>query len=144
MKKIYETFLISAGAAIGFMFGELDGLFYALIAFVALDYMSGVAVAVARKCLSSEIGFRGICKKIMVFMVVAVAHIIDEHIIQSGAGLRTAAIFLFIANEGVSLLENAGEMGVPFPEKLLSVLQQIKPKIKNKDREDIKNDKSVD
>jgi toxin secretion/phage lysis holin len=128
MRKIYDTFLLSAGCITGFMFGELDGLFYALIALVVLDYVSGAAVAVARRCLSSEIGFRGICKKIMVFVVVAVANIIDTRVIESGSALRTAALFLFISNEGVSLLENAACLGLPIPERLLNVLEQIKPK----------------
>jgi toxin secretion/phage lysis holin len=128
MRKVYDVFLVGSGAVLGFMFGELDGLFYALIALVLLDYLSGVAVAIARRCLSSEIGFRGICKKIMVFIVVAVANIIDTRVIESGSALRTAALFLFISNEGVSLLENAACLGLPIPEKLLGVLEQIKPK----------------
>jgi len=133
MRKLYETFLVGAGAVLGFMFGELDGLFYALIALVVLDYMSGVAVAIARKCLSSEIGFRGICKKIMVFIVVAVANIIDTRVVESGSALRTAALFLFISNEGVSLLENAACLGLPIPARLMNVLQEIKPKSEKKD-----------
>lgn len=140
MKKFYETFLVSAGCITGFMFGELDGLFHALIALVVLDYMSGAAVAIARKCLSSEIGFRGICKKIMVFIVVAVANIIDVRVIESGFALRTAALFLFISNEGVSLLENAACLGLPIPEKLLGVLKQIKPKTEKKESEENNNE----
>jgi len=136
MRKLYDAFIISAGVAISFMFGELDELFYALIAFVILDYLSGVAVAVAKKCLSSEIGFKGICKKIMIFLVVAVANIIDVHIIESGSALRTAALFLFISNEGISLLENAASLGLPIPEKLLCLLKQIKPKTAKKDEKD--------
>jgi len=126
MRKIYDAFLVSAGGVTGFLFGELDEFFYALIAFVVLDYITGVIAAVARRSLSSEIGFKGICKKIMIFAVVAVAHIIDSQVIKSGSALRTAALFLFIANEGISLLENAAGMGLPIPEKLMKTLGQLK------------------
>ena len=124
--RILDIIIAVSGAACGYLFGELDGILKALIIIIILDYISGVIIAISKKCLSSEIGFKGICKKIMLFLVVALAHIIDEHIIGSGAGLRTAAIFLFIANEGVSLLENAGAMGVPIPEKLIKTLKQLK------------------
>jgi toxin secretion/phage lysis holin len=126
MRKIYDAFLLGAGAFTGFMFGELDGLFIALITLVMLDYVTGVIVAIARKCLSSEIGFKGICKKIMIFAVIAVANIIDTYVIKNGSALRTAVLFLFIANEGVSLLENAAGMGLPVPKKLLDILKQLK------------------
>ncbi|MCL2697570.1 MAG: phage holin family protein [Oscillospiraceae bacterium] len=134
--KIIDAVIAAIGAALGFIFGEMDGLLIALIAITFIDYISGVLKAIHRKELSSDIGFKGICKKIMMFVVVALAHIIDAHIIQSGAGLRTAAIFLFIANEGVSLLENAGEMGVPVPEKLLKTLQQLKLNSKKEENEE--------
>ena len=133
MRKFCDTCLIGAGAVLGFMFGELDGLFYALIAFVILDYGTGVAVAIAKKRLSSEIGFKGICKKIMLFVVVAVANIIDTYVIHSGSALRTATLFLFIANEGISLLENAADMGIPIPKKILEVLKQLRTDGENKD-----------
>jgi len=133
MRKFCDTCLIGAGAVLGFMFGELDGLFYALIAFVILDYASGVAVAIAKKRLSSEIGFKGICKKAMLFVVVAVANIIDTYVIHSGSALRTATLFLFIANEGISLLENAADMGIPIPKKILEVLKQLRTDGEKKD-----------
>jgi toxin secretion/phage lysis holin len=133
MRRLYDAFVISAGAVFGFMFGELCGLFYALIAFVVLDYITGVIVAITKRCLSSEVGFMGICKKITIFIVVAVANIIDVHIIKEGAILRTAALFLFISNEGISLLENAANMGVPIPKKILVVLQQINAKSSRED-----------
>ncbi|MCL2636977.1 MAG: phage holin family protein [Oscillospiraceae bacterium] len=137
--KFIDGIIVIIGACIGYMFGELDELLTVLIAVTVLDYITGVLVAIVKKQFSSEIGFRGICKKIMMFMVVALAHIIDEHIIQSGSGLRTAAIFLFIANEGVSLLENAGAMGVPIPEKLLKILQQLKLSSKNEENKEEKS-----
>jgi len=128
MRKIYDALVISAGAVLGYLFGELDRLFYALIAFVILDYITGVIAAIMNKNLSSEIGFRGICKKITIFIVVAVANIIDAQIIKSGSALRTAALFLFISNEGISLLENAGNIGLPVPKKMLDILKQLKLK----------------
>lgn len=139
-KTIFEVICASAGALTGFLFGETDGLFYALIAFVILDYITGVITAVIDKNLSSEAGFKGICRKILLFIIVAVANIVDVHIIKSGSALRTAVLFLFIANEGVSLLENAAGMGVPVPEKLIEVLKQLK--VKNSEKEENKDDEN--
>jgi toxin secretion/phage lysis holin len=126
MKKINDALLMGAGAVTGFLFGELDELFFALVALVVLDYITGVIAAIVCRNLSSEAGFKGICKKIMIFAVVAVAHIIDSQVIKSGSALRTAALFLFIANEGISLLENAAGMGLPIPERLMKILKQLR------------------
>ena len=127
--RILDIIIAVSGAACGYLFGELDGLLKALVIIVALDYITAISKTIylgGLKALSSQKGFRGTFRKIGLFAIVALAHIIDEHIIGSGAGLRTAAIFLFIANEGVSLLENAGAMGVPIPEKLIKTLKQLK------------------
>jgi toxin secretion/phage lysis holin len=127
--KILDIVIAGAGAVCGLLFGEFDGLLKALVIIVVLDYITGLCKAIYKggvKALSSRKGFKGIFRKFGLFAIVALAHMIDEYVIGSGAGLRTAAIFLFIANEGVSLLENAGDMGVPVPEKLLKILQQIK------------------
>ena len=126
MKKPHEIIAATSGALIGFLFGEIDGLFYALIAFVVLDYISGVIAAFVQKDLSSEVGYKGICKKIMIFVIVAVANIIDTQVIKNGSALRTAALFLFLSNEGISLLENAGSIGLPVPQRLLEKLSQLK------------------
>ncbi|MCL1824090.1 MAG: phage holin family protein [Oscillospiraceae bacterium] len=139
MKRLINAIIMGTGGITGFLFGELDGFFYALIAFVILDYITGVIAAVIQKNLRSEIGFKGICKKITIFIVVAVANIIDSQIIQNGSALRTAAIFLFISNEGISLLENAGGIGLPIPKKLFDVLSQLKQK---SNEEEIDNEKS--
>lgn len=136
MKRLYDTFVLSVGAVFGFLFGELCGLFYALIAFVVLDYATGVIVAFTKKSLSSEVGFEGICKKITIFIVVAVANIIDVHVIKGVPVLRTAALFLFISNEGISLLENAGSMGIPIPARILDVLTQLKQKSTEEEAKD--------
>jgi toxin secretion/phage lysis holin len=127
-KTTFDFIIAVIGAIAAFMFGELDSVFYALIALVVLDYITGIISAVIQKKLSSAIGFVGILKKIMVFVVVAVANIICTHIGDGSGVLRTAVIFFFIANEGLSILENAGRIGLPIPKKLLNVLEQLKSK----------------
>ncbi len=116
----------AAGAFIGFMYGELDGLFYALIAMMSIDYISGVLTAVLNKRLSSAVGFRGLVKKIFMLLLVAVGHIIDAYVIGSGAVVMGAVQLFFIANEGISILENSAALGLPVPQKLKSVLEQLK------------------
>ncbi|MCL1903981.1 MAG: phage holin family protein [Oscillospiraceae bacterium] len=127
-KTIFDTICGILGGVAGFLFGAIDGLFYALVAFAVLDYITGVISAVIQKKLSSRVGFEGIFKKIMVFVVIAVANIIDVHVFAASGVLRTAAIFFFISNEGLSILENAGRMGLPIPKKLLDVLEQLRAK----------------
>lgn len=134
MKSIFNVALAAAGAVCGFLFGELDGLLIALIAISVLDYVAGVTAAAVSRTLSSSAGFRGICKKLMLFTLVAVANIIDIQVI-GGSALRTAVIFVFIANEGLSIIENSAEMGVPIPQKLKDVLAQIRDKGKGGDTE---------
>lgn len=112
----------------GFLWGQFDGLLYALIAFMSLDYISGVIVAVTQKELSSEIGFKGIAKKVLIMALVAVGHILDVHVLGGGAVCRSAVLGFYIANEGISILENAAELGLPLPKKLVSVLKQLKDK----------------
>ncbi len=113
------------GGIIGFMFGEVDGLLLALVAFVVIDYVTGFICAWTEKKLSSEVGAKGIAKKVFIFMLVAIANIIDTQILQNGAAIRTAVIFFYLANEGVSICENAGRLGLPIPKKLKSVLEQL-------------------
>lgn len=147
MKRFFDSLLASAGLVFGFMFGEANGLFYALISFVVLDYITGVIKAIMSHTLTSAASFRGICRKIMLFIIVAVANIIDVQILGVGSSLKTAVIFLFIANEGISLLENAQSMGVPIPEKLLQVLAQLKLRAKShsaKERENGEGEEEID
>ncbi|MPN57612.1 hypothetical protein SDC9_205306 [bioreactor metagenome] len=101
------------------------GAIYALIAFVALDYLTGVMCAVSDKKLSSNVGFKGIFRKVLIFVMVGVGHVIDTQIIGDGGVLRTAVIFFYLSNEGVSMLENAAHLGLPIPEKLKDVLAQL-------------------
>ena len=124
--NIIQVAIAAAGGWLGYFLGGCDGLIYALAIFVAADYRTGVMCAVVNKRLSSEIGFKGICKKLLIFILVGIAHILDERIIGDGSIIRTAAVFFYISNEGISVLENAAALGLPIPEKLASVLRQLK------------------
>lgn len=114
------------GGALGTVLGGWDGFLYALIVFVVIDYLSGLMAAFIQKKLSSEVGFKGICKKVIIFFLVAVANIIDVEIIKNGSVVRTAVIFFYLSNEGISILENASKVGLPVPKKLQEVLEQIR------------------
>lgn len=122
------------GGLAGFLFGELDGLMIALIAFIVLDYITGILVGTARHKLSSHTSFVGLIKKALILVIVAVAHIVDTQILGGqNSVFRSAACCLYIANEGLSILENCGKLGVPLPKKLRSVLEQLR---ENDDKED--------
>jgi toxin secretion/phage lysis holin len=128
MKELINTIqMIVAvlGGYIGYFLGGWDGFLYALVAFVVIDYITGLMVAVLEKRLSSEVGFRGIFKKVLIFSLVAVGHIIDSRLIQSEGVIRTAVIFFYLSNEGISILENTAKIGLPIPEKLKAVLEQL-------------------
>ena len=114
-----------SGGVFGWLFGALDSLIYALIAFVAIDYITGVLVAIHNKTVSSEIGFRGISKKVMIFALVALGNIIDQYIVSSGSSIRTMIIMFYLSNEGISIIENAGNIGLPLPQKLKEIIQQL-------------------
>ena len=116
------------GGGLGFFFCGCDGLIIALILFAVIDYITGVMCAVSDRKLSSSVGFKGICRKVLIFMLVGVANVIDIEIINSGSALRTAVIFLYLTNEGLSLIENAVHLALPVPEKLRAVLEQLHDK----------------
>ncbi|MBD3948438.1 phage holin family protein [Tuanshanicoccus lijuaniae] len=116
------------GGVLGWLLGELDGFLYALVVFVILDYLTGIMAAIVEKRLSSEQGFKGIFKKITLFTLVALAHIIDNEILKKGGAVRMAVIFFYLANEGLSILENVTRMGVNVPPQLRSVLEKINEK----------------
>ena len=119
-------YLIAAiGLMLGRFLGGMDGLLYALIAFVVVDYITGVLVAIYQKQLSSAVGFKGIAKKLVIFMLVAVAHVLDANVMNMGSAMRTAVIFFYLSNEGISILENVTKMGLPMPQKLKDVMAQI-------------------
>ena len=113
------------GGWLGYLLGGCDGLLIALLLFVITDYITGVMCAIADKKLSSAVGFKGICRKVLIFLLVGIANILDMQVIGTGSVLRTAVIFFYISNEGVSLLENAGHLGLPIPVKIKAVLEQL-------------------
>lgn len=113
------------GGFLGWFLGGADGFLYALIAFVAVDYLTGVMCAIADKKLSSEIGAKGVFKKVLIFVLVGVGNVIDSLVLGDGGAIRTTVIFFYLSNEGVSLLENAGHLGLPIPDKLRDVLAQL-------------------
>lgn len=128
MKEFWNMvqFVFTAvGGWLGYFLGGCDGLLYALVLFVAADYITGVMCAITDKKLNSAVGFKGIFKKVLIFILVGIANVLDVNVIGTGSILRTAIIFFYISNEGVSLLENAGYLGLPIPEKLKAVLEQL-------------------
>ena len=123
----------AVGGWLGWFLGGCDGLLYALIAFAVIDYITGIMCAINDHTLSSEVGFRGICRKVLIFLLVGIANILDVNIIGSGSVLRTAVIFFYISNEGVSLMENAAHLGLPVPEKIKAVLEQLHDRAEDKE-----------
>ena len=124
------------GGWLGYFLGGMDGLLVALVVFMALDYVTGLMCAVAEKKLSSAVGFRGICKKVLILMLVGVAHIVDLHVVGTGDALRSAVVCFYLSNESVSMLENAAHLGLPIPEKLKSVLAQLHGRIDDIDNKE--------
>lgn len=129
MKNI-NAIVVALGSFVGWFIGKGDGFIYAMLTFVALDYLTGLMSAWVEKKLSSEVGAKGICKKVFIFILIGVGHVMDTYVIGDGEVLRTAVIFFYLANEGISILENAGRIGLPIPEKLKLVLAQLKEKSK--------------
>ena len=127
-----QVIFTAVGGWFGWLLGGLDGFLYALIALVVIDYITGVMCAVLEKRLSSEVGARGIFKKVLIFMLVGIGSIIDRQIIGDGSVLRTAVIFFYISNEGISIIENSSRIGLPIPQKLKDVLEQLQTKGDNK------------
>ena len=123
--NIIQLAFAAVGGWLGYFLGGCDGLLYALIAFVAIDYITGVMCAISDKTLSSEVGFKGICRKVLIFLLVGIGNIIDVQVLGSPGVLRTAVIFFYLSNEGVSLLENAAHLGLPVPDAIKTVLEQL-------------------
>ena len=137
MKEFWTTIQVvfaGIGGWLGWFLGGCDGLLIALLAFVVIDYITGVMCAVVDKKLSSAVGFKGIFKKILIFALVGVGHILDTMVIGTGSVLRTAVIFFYLSNEGISLIENAGHLGLPIPAKLKAVLEQLHDRAEKEDK----------
>lgn len=135
MKQIWTGIQIAfsaLGGFLGWFLGGADGFLYALIAFAVIDYVTGVMCAVADKNLSSAVGFKGICRKVLIFALVGIGNILDMYVFGEAGVLRTAVIFFYLSNEGISLLENSAHLGLPIPEKLKDVLAQLHNKKEDK------------
>ena len=133
--NMLQAMFTGIGGWLGYFLGGCDGLLYALIAFTVIDYISGVMCGIVDGKLSSSIGFKGICRKVVVFMLVGIASILDTRIFQTGSVLRTAVIFFYLSNEGISLLENAAHLGLPIPTVVRKALNQLHDKSENKENE---------
>lgn len=128
MKQIWSGIQIAFtafGGFLGWFLGGFDGFLYALIAFTVIDYITGVMCAITDKKLSSSVGFKGICRKVLIFTLVGIGNIVDVYVLGQGGVLRTAVIFFYLSNEGVSILENSAHLGLPIPAKLKEVLEQL-------------------
>ena len=140
MKEFWYTiqFIFTVlGGWLGYFLGGCDGLLIALVAFAAIDYITGMMCAISEKKLSSKVGFKGICRKVLIFTLVGVANIIDVQVIGTGSVFRSTVIFFYLSNEGISLLENAAHLGLPIPKKLKDILEQLHDRT---DKEDEKHD----
>jgi len=138
--NMIQVIFAAVGGWLGWFLGGCDGLLYALIAFAVIDYITGIMCAAIDKTLSSEVGFKGICRKVLIFMLTGIANILDVQVIGTGSVIRTAVIFFYLSNEGISILENAGHLGLPIPEKLKDILAQLHSKSENKENEDKKDE----
>ena len=128
MKQIWSGIQLAFtafGGFLGWFLGGIDGFLYALIAFVVIDYITGVMCAITDKKLSSSVGFKGICRKVLIFTLVGIGNIVDVYVLGQGGVLRTAVIFFYLSNEGVSIMENTAHLGLPIPDKLKDILEQL-------------------
>ena len=128
--------ITALGGWLGYFLGGMDGLLIALLVFAVLDYITGIMCAIADRKLSSAVGFRGICRKVLIFALVGVGHILDTQVVGTGSALRSAVICWYLSNEGISILENAAHLGLPVPDKLRTVLEQLHDR---KDKDDTTN-----
>ena len=137
--NVIQMAFAGVGGWLGWYLGGVDGPLYALIAFVIVDYITGVMCAISDKTLSSSVGFKGICRKVLIFTLVGIANVLDTQVIGNGSVLRTAVIFFYISNEGISLLENSAHLGLPIPVKLREVLEHLHDR-ENDGKEDVSNE----
>lgn len=124
--QINKVLFSTIGGILGAIFGDVDGMLYALLIFIVMDYLTGIMAAIIQKELSSQIGFKGIFKKVVLLFLVAIAHTIDTHVLKYGGAIRATVIFFYLSNEGLSIIENAVRIGLPIPEKLKELLARLK------------------
>ena len=134
--NVIQAIFTAVGGWLGYFLGGFDGLLYALLVFVVLDYVTGIMCAVADKKLSSAVGFKGICRKVLIFALVGIGHLLDTHVIGSGSILRTAITFFYLSNEGLSLIENAAYLGLPIPAKLKTILEQLHDRAEKEEKKE--------
>lgn len=134
--NVWHGILTTIGGFFGWFLGGMNGFIYALLVFVIVDYITGLAAAFIQKRVSSSVGYKGIIKKVMIFVLVGIGNIIDVEVIQNGSAVRTAIAFFYLSNEGISILENASVIGLPIPKKLRSVLEQLKKESGEKEDEE--------
>ena len=142
--NVIKVALAAVGAWLGYFLGGSDGLLYALLVFVIVDYLTGVMCAIEDHKLSSAVGFRGLCRKVLTFLLVGIAQVLDVHVLNQPGVLRTAVIFWAIANNGLSILENAAHLGLPVPEPLKQVLEQLHNRIEKSGDPEIVNGEPLD
>ena len=143
MSKLWNVLsgvFAAIGLWLGLFIGPVNGLLIALIVFVLTDYVTGFASAIVRKELSSSVGFKGLARKVLIFLIVGIANVLDVYVLGANAVLRTAVILFYMANEGLSIIENAGEIGLPIPKKLRDVLAQLRKKSGEEDKDGQDND----
>lgn len=143
MSKLWNVLsgvFAAIGLWLGLFIGPVNGLLIALIVFVIVDYVTGLASAIVRKELSSSVGFKGLARKVLIFLIVGIANVLDVYVLGANAVLRTAVILFYMANEGLSIIENAGEIGLPIPKKLKEVLAQLRKKSGEEDKDGQDND----
>lgn len=131
--NMIQMVFAAIGGWLGYFLGGCDGLIIALVVFVVVDYLTGILCAIEGRSLSSEVGFKGIAKKVVIFLLVGIANILDVEVIGTGSVLRTAVIFFYLSNEGISILENSTHLGLPVPKKLKDVLEQIHDRSEEKE-----------
>ena len=115
-----------------FLFGHSDKMFLVLVALVVTDYITGICVAIHQKKLSSTIGVKGITRKVAIFALVALSHILDEYILESSHTLMTVTTAFYSTNECMSIFENVGRLGIPLPQKLKDILTYFEKLTKKK------------
>lgn len=138
--NVLSAVFATIGLWLGLFIGPVNGLLIALIVFVITDYITGIASAIVRKELSSSVGFKGLARKVLIFLIVGIANVLDVYVLGANAVLRTAVILFYMANEGLSIIENAGEIGLPIPKKLRDVLAQLRKKSGEDEKDDKDND----